>query len=508
MAVQLLDPVAQQRHPDLVDDFVDLDTLLEAILEAPEFEDVLDGIQTAIAKRRSKTTDDKYRYWVKRFLAWLGDPTTRWRGKDAPALAEPSSIFPLDERGFGLATVWIQDLVSGPPAGHPARADFDDDGPISPGTLNVIGSALRAGSLTAGGDWEPPQRFIEFMRGQRRILGEKHTTVRAMPLLRDDVDQICRRLASVTCPRQRRDWVVTELAANGLTPSQIDRAVLGYDEHASWVDTDEVREMFDLGEPIDAAIRAHVDLIGPRIELTAANRRRDVAKILSRVADAAGVSIGRWDHTVRPEDAVRMRDVVTSGVWSPAQRRAVHDRALLLIGWLAMLRRSEIAALRPDDVPCTSAGVSVEVRRSKTDQYAQGSTVHIAGQRTLAEHIDPRRALEDWLELRARAGLDERSPLFCAIDRHGNLTGRQLSGDAIQKIIQRNVLDAGLATVDEARRYRGHSLRRGAITTAAIEGADVATIQAMSRHKDAGTVITYVESAKMRQISVAERLGL
>ena len=510
MAIQFLDLVASKRPipTSSTDGFVDIDSMLESMLESVELVEVVDGVTNAIARRHAQNTQDSYRYWVERFMTWLGTPSTRWRGQDVPALREPSTVFPLDVRGFGLAAVWIQDMVFGPPPGHPKHADFEDDGPMAPGTLTIIGCALRAGSLAAGGDWVPPQRFAEFMRGQRRILGEQHRTVRARPLLQNELNQICVHLTSIRCPVQRRDWVVTELAGAGFTPVQIDRCILRSDGSRVSVEVDGVEATFDVASAVGTAVTGHLELIGPRIELTASNRRRHVSKILRRVAASAGVEVRRWDDPLQPGDAERMRRVVTSGMWSPTERAAVRDRALILTGWLAMLRRSELSALLPDDVPLSGSVVAVEIRRSKTDQYSHGATVNISGNHHLPDHLDPRHALTRWQQLRSLAGVAPDGPLFCTIDRHGNITGSVLSGDAIQKIIQRNVVAAGVASEDEAHLYRGHSLRRGAITTAADKEVDVATIQSMSRHKHATSVFTYVEAAAMRRSSVAERLGL
>ena len=47
--------------------------------------------------------------------------------------------------------------------------------------------------------------------------------------------------------------------------------------------------------------------------------------------------------------------------------RAVRDRALLAFGLASCLRRSELVALRLDDLSREPEGLRVRVRRSKTD---------------------------------------------------------------------------------------------------------------------------------------------
>jgi integrase len=53
------------------------------------------------------------------------------------------------------------------------------------------------------------------------------------------------------------------------------------------------------------------------------------------------------------------------------------DRAILLIGFGAALRRSEVAALTVGDIERQPDGVLVHIRRSKTDQEGEGAQIPI-----------------------------------------------------------------------------------------------------------------------------------
>lgn len=55
----------------------------------------------------------------------------------------------------------------------------------------------------------------------------------------------------------------------------------------------------------------------------------------------------------------------------------LRDRALLLIGFAAALRRSELVALDISDITETADGLKLSIRRSKTDQDAAGRTIGI-----------------------------------------------------------------------------------------------------------------------------------
>jgi len=56
----------------------------------------------------------------------------------------------------------------------------------------------------------------------------------------------------------------------------------------------------------------------------------------------------------------------------------LRDRALLLMGFAAALRRSELVGLDLADLTYSSAGLRLRIRGSKTDQERQGATVAVA----------------------------------------------------------------------------------------------------------------------------------
>jgi site-specific recombinase XerD len=80
---------------------------------------------------------------------------------------------------------------------------------------------------------------------------------------------------------------------------------------------------------------------------------------------------------------------------------SLRDRALLLVGWIGALRRSELVALTTDDVEFVGGeGVNVYVRRSKADQEGEGLIKGLpygSGQETC-----PVTALRQWLQAAER----------------------------------------------------------------------------------------------------------
>ena len=82
---------------------------------------------------------------------------------------------------------------------------------------------------------------------------------------------------------------------------------------------------------------------------------------------------------VRPVVTEDLRRMVKACGEDPA---GVRDRALLLLGFAAALRRSELVALDAVDVEETHDGLVVTVRRSKTDQEGAGARSECHSSRT------------------------------------------------------------------------------------------------------------------------------
>jgi integrase len=182
----------------------------------------------------------------------------------------------------------------------------------------------------------------------------------------------------------------------------------------------------------------------------------------------------------------------------PESPLGVRDRALLLLGFAGAFRRSELVGLDVEDLTAGRDGLTVRIRRSKTDQEGQGRTIGIPyGSRPAT---CPVRALQEWLAVTSLSI----GPLFRPFDRHGRIRGGRLSDRAVARIVQRTAAAAGL----DPTRYAGHSLRAGLATSAAAAGVSERAIMAQTGHKSLTMVRRYIRDGSLFNENAAADVGL
>jgi site-specific recombinase XerD len=155
------------------------------------------------------------------------------------------------------------------------------------------------------------------------------------------------------------------------------------------------------------------------------------------------------------------------------------DRAIVLLGFAAALRRSELVALDVADVEWRRKGILLHKRRSKTDQEGKGATIPIPR----GEALKPVDALDAWLKA---SGICE-GALFRAVHRSGALLNKRLSDRDVARIVKRSVAAAGI----DAKVFSGHSLRAGFVTSALDAGEDPMKIMPITGHKKVDTLQEY-----------------
>jgi integrase len=215
----------------------------------------------------------------------------------------------------------------------------------------------------------------------------------------------------------------------------------------------------------------------------------------------AGIARG---HGTRPQrqaaplltaDAIRIASVC-GGDLRGRELRGERDRTLILLGFAGAFRRSELLAIRVDQLRFVKQGVAgglaggltVFLPRSKGDQEQQGETVLIAAN-PLSAHC-PVAALRSWLQVSGLQG----GWVFRRITRANTLGKRPLSAEAFRLILKARAEEAGYRGEDLAR-ITPHSLRAGCITALAQASVHERDIMKHARHGSQTVMRGYIRAA-------------
>ena len=164
--------------------------------------------------------------------------------------------------------------------------------------------------------------------------------------------------------------------------------------------------------------------------------------------------------------------------------RGIRDRALLLVAYDTLCRRSELVSLQVKDVKINiKNGIetsSILLRKSKTDQDSTGKWLHLSQRAHLA--------LVEWMKELPEG----QEYLMVGIDRGARISGSSLNSGQVNRIYKRIARNAGL---DELviEGISGHSMRVGAAQDLLNSGASMPIIMQRGRWSKTDTVMRYVE---------------
>ena len=174
------------------------------------------------------------------------------------------------------------------------------------------------------------------------------------------------------------------------------------------------------------------------------------------------------------------------------------DRSILLIGFSGGFRRTELVSLDYDDLDFVTEGVKINLKRSKTDQFGEGSTKALP-------YFDnskycPVLSLKNWIKLtNIKSG-----PLFRRFAKGSKLTLNRLTDQTVALVIKKYLKLAGI----ESKNYSGHSLRSGFATSAAESGVEERSIMAMTGHKSTEMVRRYIKEANLFKNNALNKLKI
>jgi site-specific recombinase XerD len=217
------------------------------------------------------------------------------------------------------------------------------------------------------------------------------------------------------------------------------------------------------------------------------------------------VSSLRRQNTAKEErkDPLLLSDIRGMVENLPSNLTGIRDKALLLVGFVSAMRRSEIAALSMQNLKFVEEGIEVYLNWSKTG--ARDLVIPYGSNPMTC----PVRALKYWIK---EANITE-GAIFRSINKHGQINDKPLTGAAIAIIVKRNsyVQDKISRAVEKGEHtlsYAGHSLRAGFCTTAAMQGVPEHLIMAQAGHKKSDTTKKYIRIANKWKDNAAIKIGL
>ena len=167
--------------------------------------------------------------------------------------------------------------------------------------------------------------------------------------------------------------------------------------------------------------------------------------------------------------------------------KKLRDRSIILIGFSGGFRRNEIVSLDYDDLDFVNEGLKISLKRSKTDQFGEGSVKGLP-------HFEnsqycPVISLRKWIEIsKINSGA-----LFRRFTKGSKLSENRLSDQTVALLIKEYLNLAGI----DSTNFSGHSLRSGFATSAAESGVEERSIMAMTGHKSTEMVRRYIKDANL-----------
>ena len=177
----------------------------------------------------------------------------------------------------------------------------------------------------------------------------------------------------------------------------------------------------------------------------------------------------------------------------------LRDRALLLVGFFAALRRSELSALTADQITEHPHGLVLALPRSKTNQHGEQAELVVLPRASHSARC-PVTALDTWFTASACTA----GPVLRPVSKGNRPLPRHLHPESINTLVQAAVARAGL----DPSGYSAHSLRAGFVTYAHLRGASDRAIAHQTRHRSLATVGTYVRIHEAWADNAATQLGL
>lgn len=184
----------------------------------------------------------------------------------------------------------------------------------------------------------------------------------------------------------------------------------------------------------------------------------------------------------------------------------VRDRALLIVGYFGLLRRSELVAIEVSHVKFApgDADMTITLPQSKTDQAKKGAALPYPRLDAASADVCPVRAMRAWLDvLRDNFGVTK-GYVFRKIDQWGNLGKEALTGQVVNLLVKRL---AGAAGIDPEAISAHSALRAGMATQLDADRVPFRLIKDAGRWKSDAVASGYIRRGEAELRDALKRAG-
>ena len=178
--------------------------------------------------------------------------------------------------------------------------------------------------------------------------------------------------------------------------------------------------------------------------------------------------------------------------------KKLRDRSIILIGFSGGFRRNEIVSLDYDDLEFVHEGLKISLKRSKTDQFGEGSVKGLPYFEN--SKYCPVISIKKWIEISKISS----GAIFRRFIKGSKLSHNRLTDQSVALLIKHYLKLAGI----ESKNYSGHSLRSGFATSAAESGAEERSIMAMTGHKSTEMVRRYIKEANLFKNNALNKINI
>jgi site-specific recombinase XerD len=176
--------------------------------------------------------------------------------------------------------------------------------------------------------------------------------------------------------------------------------------------------------------------------------------------------------------------------------KKIRDRSIILIGFSGGFRRNEIVSLDYDDLDFVTEGLKITLKRSKTDQFGEGSVKGLPY--FVNTQYCPVLSLKKWIGISKISS----GPLFRRFSKGSKLSEKRLTDQTVALLIKKYLKIAGI----DSKNYSGHSLRSGFATSAAEAGVEERNIMSMTGHKSPEMVRRYIKEANIFKNNALDKI--